>query len=628
MNDIPATAASTENPSLIEDYALIGDCSTAALVSRTGSIDWLCLPRFDSPACFAALLGTPEHGRFLIAPEEAPSATKRQYRDGSLVLETVFTTSTGEVALIDFMVPGAFNSSLVRIVEGRRGRVAMHMELGIRFDYGHTVPWVTRRRGGNGLVAIAGPEMVVLRTPVPLEGKDMKTVARFSVDEGQRVAFVMTHGASHLKLPPSPDPDDALDETEQHWAEWIGQCKFDGLGAAEVRRSLITLKALTYTATGGIVAAPTTSLPERLGGERNWDYRFCWLRDAVITLLAFMGAGYVQEAESWARWLHRSIAGSPAQLQIMYGLAGERRLEETEIPWLPGYQGASPVRTGNAAAAQLQLDVFGEILSALTQAREAGLLPNGEGWSVELEVLEHLEDVWEKPDEGMWETRGGPRHFTFSKVMAWVAFDRGIKDAEANGFEGPLERWRAARDKVRALVFARGYDEEKGCFVQSFGSKALDASLLLMGVVGFIERDDPRMAGTVAAIERELLVDGFVQRYSTEDSGDGLPPGEGVFLACSFWLVTAMHDLGRTDEARALFERLLGLCNDVGLLSEEYDPHEKRFTGNFPQAFSHVALISAAQHLAGNTPATMKKREDAGVPGPLRPAVGAGPDLG
>ena len=587
-------------PPNIEDYALIGDCSTAALVSRNGSIDWLCLPRFDSAACFAALLGTPNHGRFLIAPQAANPKIRRHYRDGSLVLETIFTTPDGEVALIDFMVPGAANTSIVRIVEGRRGCVRMHMELGIRFDYGLTVPWVTKRDGGNGIVAIAGPEMLVLRTPAPLEGEAMTTVSRFDVAKGERIPFVLTHGASHLKLPPSPDPDDALYETQRHWSAWSSQCTFDGPGAEAVKRSLMVLKALTYAPTGGIVAAPTTSLPEKLGGNRNWDYRFCWLRDAVITLFAFMGAGYLEEARSWANWLHRSVAGSPAQLQIMYGIGGERRLEETEIPWLPGYQGAAPVRTGNAAAVQLQLDVYGEVLLALTHARSFGLLPNGEAWSVEREMLEHLETLWQQPDEGLWETRGGRRHFTFSKVMAWVAFDRGIKDAEANGFKAPLVRWRKIRDRIHHLVMSQGYDTEMGSFVQSFGAKELDASLLLLATVGFIAPDDPRMKGTVEAIERDLLVDGYVHRYRTGDDSDGLPPGEGAFLACSFWFATALHDIGRTKDARAMFDRLVALRNDVGLLSEEYDPRAKRFTGNFPQAFSHVALITAAFHLAGH----------------------------
>lgn len=583
----------------IEDYALIGDCCTAALVGRNGSIDWLCLPRFDSPACFAALLGSPENGRFLIAPAHPGAGVARQYRDGGLVLETLFTTPTGSVAVIDFMLPGQGNSSIVRIVEGRGGAVGMHMELTIRFDYGVTVPWVTKRRGGNGVVAIAGPEMIVLRTPVPLEGQHMRTVAAFTVREHERVPFVLTHGPSHLPPPIPPDPDDALADTEAYWAAWSGRCAYQGPAKPAVLRSLVVLKALTFGATGGIVAAPTTSLPEQLGGVRNWDYRFCWLRDAVITLLAFMGAGYLDEAKAWANWLHRSVAGSPEQLQIMYGLGGERRLDETILTWLPGYQGAAPVRTGNAAAGQLQLDVFGEVMRALHTARKAGLLDDGETWSVQRKLLEHLETVWEQPDEGLWETRGGRRHFTFSKVMAWLAFDCGIRDAERFGLEAPLEQWRALRDRIHATVCRDGYDPALGSFVQSFGSTALDASLLLIPVTGFLPVDDPRMQGTVAAIERDLVVDGFVLRYRAESGVDGLPDGEGAFLACSFWLVSVMHMQGRVDEAEAMFARLLGLRNDVGLLSEEYDPRSGRLTGNFPQAFSHVALVITAMRLAG-----------------------------
>ena len=583
----------------ISEYALIGDCSTAALVGLNGSVDWLCLPRFDSAACFAALLGTPENGRFLIAPQHPGKPATRHYRGDTMVLETVFSTAHGEVAVIDFMIPGAGNSSLVRIVEGRQGSVPMHLELSIRFDYGITVPWVTHRNGGNGIVAIAGPEMVVLRTPLELEGRDLKTVAKFTVRKGQRVPFVLTHGPSHLPLPLSPDVEDALYSTEAYWSAWSKRSRYQGPAADVVKRSLLVLKALTYAPTGGIVAAPTASLPEALGGTRNWDYRYCWLRDAVITLFAFMGAGYAEEAQSWARWLHRSVAGSPQQLQIMYGIAGERRLDEFELPWLIGYQGAKPVRIGNAAAGQLQLDVFGEVMAALHQARKTGLLEEIETWSVQRAILEHLETVWEQPDEGMWETRGGRRHFTFSKVMAWMAFDRGITDAEAYGFDAPLDRWRAARQRIHELVWEQGFDQERNTFVQSFGASALDASLLLLPTAGFIEATDPCMVGTVAAIERELLVDGFVLRYRTGQVEDGLPEGEGAFLACSFWLASVMHQQGRTDEAAAMFARLVGLCNDVGLLSEEYDPHAKRFTGNFPQAFSHVALITTAMQMDG-----------------------------
>jgi len=586
-------------PSSIEDYAVIGDCATAALVGRDGSIDWLCWPRFDSVACFAALLGGPEHGRFQVAPANAAQSIKRSYRNGSLVLETVFECEGGQVALIDFMVPGAPGGSLVRIVEGRRGAVPMRLDLALRFDYGMSVPWVTRRNGGNGFVAITGPELVVLRTPVELHGRDLRTFAEFTVGEGDRVPFVLTHGPSHLPPPISLDADDALYATEEYWANWSARSTYDGPWAEVVQRSLLTLKCLTYAPTGGIVAAPTTSLPESLGGVRNWDYRFCWLRDATITLFAFMAAGYTEEAGAWAGWLHRSIAGSPDQVQIMYGIAGERRLEENEIPWLPGYQGAAPVRVGNAAATQLQLDVYGEVMDALHQARSAKLLTNPQSWSLQCALLKHLGEIWQQPDEGLWETRGGRKHFTFSKVMAWVAFDRGVKDAEMHGLEAPLDRWRQVRDQIHATVCRDGYDHKLGSFTQSFGHPALDASLLLIPIVGFLPHDDPRVQGTVQAVERGLLVDGFVLRYRTEDGSDGLPQGEGAFLACSFWLASAWHMQGRHAEAKALFERLLSLCNDVGLLSEEYDPCAKRFTGNFPQAFSHVALITTALTLAG-----------------------------
>ncbi len=583
----------------IEDYALIGDCTTAALVGRNGSIDWLCWPRFDSGACLAALLGNEEHGRFLLAPTVQNGPATRRYRDGSLVLETLFDTPDGQVALIDFMVPESPNSCIVRIVEGRRGAVPMRMELLLRFDYGASVPWVTKRQGGNGIVAIAGPEMVVLRTSVPLRGEAMQTIAEFTVAEGSTVNFVLTHSASHLPRPLSLDADDALYRTEQFWATWSSRMSYDGPWAAAVKRSLLTLKCLTYAPTGGIVAAPTTSLPEALGGPRNWDYRFCWLRDATITLFAFMSTGHYDEASAWAEWLHRSIAGSPEQVQIMYGIAGERRLGETTVDFLPGYQGAAPVRLGNAAATQLQLDVYGEVMDALHQARGADLLTNTETWSLQRALLNHLDTIWQQPDEGLWETRGGQRHFTFSKVMAWVAFDRGIKDAEAFHLEAPLDRWRDVRDAIHAAVCRDGYSERLGSFVQSFGTEALDASLLLIPIVGFLPHDDPRIRGTVAAVERDLLVDGFVLRYRTEGGTDGLPAGEGAFLACSFWLASAMHLQGRQAEARALFERLLALCNDVGLLSEEYDPQARRFTGNFPQAFSHVALINTALTLSG-----------------------------
>ena len=577
---------------------------SGALVGRDGSIDWLCWPRFDSGACFAALLGTTDHGRWSIAPVDALSeATTRRYRDGTMVLETVFRTASGEAVVIDFMPIGAGGSSIVRIVEGRRGRVDLAMMLSLRFDYGDSVPWVTRLEDGNGLRAIAGPHMVVLRTDVPFEGRDMTTQARFSVEEGQSVGFVLRYGASHLAMPAAIDAQASLAATEAYWREWSGRCAHDGRYAPAIRRSLMTLKALTFAETGGIVAALTTSLPEMLGGVRNWDYRFCWLRDATLTLLSFMEAGYFEEAQAWADWLHRSVAGMPSQVQIMYGLSGERRLDEWEVSWLPGYRGAAPVRIGNAAAGQLQLDVFGEVMAALAHARDAGLANAPDSWGLQIALIAHLEEVWRQPDEGIWEVRGGRRHFTFSKVMAWVAFDRAISTAEKLAADETmpddetLARWRAIRAEIHDTVCAQGFDVAQNSFTQSFGSPALDASLLLMAEVKFLPGDDPRMVGTVAAIERGLLANGFVRRYHTEAGPDGLPPGEGAFLACSFWLADAFIRQGRVDEARALFERLLGCCNDVGLLSEEYDPVARCMLGNFPQAFSHTAMIRTAMAL-------------------------------
>ena len=578
----------------IEDYAIIGDCVTAALVGRNGSIDWLCWPRFDSGACLAALVGDEDQGRFLIAPTATATATAtRTYRDGNLVLETLFETPEGSVALIDFMVPGADHSCVVRIVEGRRGRVDMRLALSLRFDYGVAIPWVTQRPGGNGIVAIVGPEMVSLRTPVALIGQGMQTVAHFTVAEGDRVPFVLTHSPSQNPCPPSLDPEDALAMTEAYWAKWAGRCQYDGPWAGPLRRSLLTLKALTYAPTGGIVAAPTTSLPEKLGGMRNWDYRYCWLRDATITLSAFLNAGYTEEASSWANWLQRSIAGSPDQVQIAYGIGGERRLPEWSADWLPGYEGAGPVRIGNAAVTQVQLDVYGEVMDALHRARRANLVLPSDPWSLQCALLRHLEEVWDQPDEGLWETRGGSQQFTFSKVMAWVAFDRCIKDAEQCGLEGSVDQWRTVRDRIHERVCRDGFDASQSSFTQVFGASALDASLLLIPTVGFLPYDDPRVLGTIAAVERVLLRDGYVLRYQSDDGTDGLPAGEGAFLACSFWLAIAWHKTGRRVDAKALLERLLALQNDVGLLSEEYDPVAKRMTGNFPQAFSHVALVNA-----------------------------------
>jgi GH15 family glucan-1,4-alpha-glucosidase len=584
-------------PLRIEDYALIGDCETAALVGRDGSIDWLCWPRFDSGACFAALLGGPEHGRWLLAPRDGEAAATRRYLPGTLVLETEFSTRDGAVAVIDFMPPRTTVSDLVRIVVGRRGRVAMRTELILRFDYGSAVPWVSRLDDG-ALRAIAGPDMTLLRTPAPLHGEGLTTRGEFVVGEGDALPFTLTYAPSHQPAPGAIDPLAALPETEAFWREWSGRCDEAGPWTEAVQRSLVTLKALTYRPTGGIVAAPTTSLPEKLGGPRNWDYRFCWLRDATLTLLALMDAGYREEARAWRDWLLRAVAGSPDQLQIMYGLAGERRLTEREVPWLPGYEGSRPVRVGNAAYGQLQLDVFGEMMDALHHARGLGMPGDGAGWALARELLAHLERVWREPDEGIWEVRGGRRHFTYSKVMAWVAFDRAVRSAEAFGLDGPVDRWRGLRDEIHAEVCEKGFDPGLGSFVQAYDSRALDASLLLLPEVGFLPPDDPRIVGTVAAIERRLVVDGLVLRYDTAEVSDGLPAGEGAFLACSFWLADAYVLMGRVEEARALFERLLALRNDVGLLAEEYDPHAGRQLGNFPQAFSHVGLVNTALNLS------------------------------
>ena len=582
----------------IEDYALIGDLQTAALVGRDGSIDWCCFPRFDSGACFAGLLGTRDHGRWLLAPSGKVRRSTRRYRTDTLILETVVETEEGAVRSIDFMPPRGVAPDIVRIVEGLDGEVAMRSELVIRFDYGAIVPWV--RRVDHTRVAVAGPDALCFRTPVEIRGEDMSTVGEFTVRPGERVPFVLTWFPSHLDLPEEVDPEQALADTEDYWLGWAETCRHTGDYHDEIHQSLLVLKALTYAPTGGLVAAPTTSLPEQLGGVRNWDYRFCWLRDTTLTLIAMLRAGYHEEAVQWRNWLLRAVAGSPGDVQIMYGIAGERRLEERGLDWLPGYDRSLPVRVGNAASEQLQLDVYGEVLDALYQTRAHSGEPDENVWQLVLALLEWLESGWRREDSGIWEVRGPARHFTHSKVMAWVAFDRAVRYQEEFGREGPFERWRALRDEIHAEVLSRAWCEEKQAFAQSYDSDRLDAAVLLMPLVGFLPATDPRVVSTVAAVRRELSVDGLLLRYLPEDGGavDGLPPGEGVFLPCSFWLAAVLALQGRDAEARELFERLLDLRNDVGLLAEEYDPVARRQLGNFPQAFTHLALVSTALTLA------------------------------
>jgi len=584
-------------PLPIEDYALIGDLETAALVGKDGSIDWLCWPRFDADACFAALLGTADNGRWLLAPTAGGLAVTRRYRGDSLVLETRFETADGAVSIVDFMPPGG-GLDLVRIVVGERGTVAMRMELVVRFGYGERVPWVNRQADGT-LRAVAGPDQVVLRTDAQIHGDGPRTIGDFTVREGERFAFTLTYAASHLPPPDPADAEAALVATETFWAEWASKTRPDpSPGGRAIMRSLLTLRALTYASTGGIVAAPTTSLPEALGGIRNWDYRYCWLRDATLSLLALMNSGYYDEARAWRDWLLRAVAGTPSQAQIMYGIGGERRLTEWEIGWLPGYEGSKPVRVGNGAHDQLQLDVYGEVMDALYQAHRGGVASSVDGWSLQRALLGHLAKTWSEPDRGIWESRGAPRHYTFSKVMAWVAFDRGIKLAEEAGLAGPLDEWRAIAARIHAEVCAKGFDPKLNSFVQSYGSTLLDGSLLLLPATGFLPVDDPRIAGTVRAIEGRLVVEGFVMRHDPAEVETGLAHGEGAFLACSFWLVDAWVLLGRRSEAKELFDRLLALRNDVGLLSEAYDVKAKRLVGNFPQAFSHIALVNSARNLS------------------------------
>jgi len=584
-------------PSKIEDYGLIGDCETAALVGRDGSIDWLCWPSFDSEACFAALLGAPEHGRWLIAPAGEITACVRSYRGDSLILETRFETADGAVTVIDFMPPRGKVSDIVRLVRGERGRVALRMELVIRFGFGASIPWVKRTADG-ALLAICGPDMTVLRTPVETRGQDLTTVAEFSVAAGDTVPFVLSYAASHLAVPEAIDADQALRDTEAFWSEWSGRCTYQGEYRDLVMRSLITLKALTFAPSGGIVAAPTTSLPEKLGGARNWDYRYCWLRDATFTLLALVNSGYTEEATAWHNWLLRAAAGAPANMQIMYGILGQRRLLEWQADWLPGYQGAQPVRIGNAAHAQLQLDVYGELIDVFHQWRVADLKLDGESWAMERVIIDHLATIWDQPDSGIWERRGPGRHYVSSKVMTWVAFDRGVKSAERFGLDAPLERWRELRDAIHRDVCANGFDAAQNCFVESYGAQVLDASILLLPSVGFLPAQDPRVQGTLAAIERHLMRDGFVLRHDPREATTETQPIEGAFLACSLWLADAYVLAGEIDKARAMFARVAAVANDIGLLAEEYDSAAKRQTGNFPQALTHIALINTAHNLS------------------------------
>jgi len=579
----------------IEDYALIGDCETSALVGLDGSIDWLCLPRFDSDSCFAKLLGTEDNGFWRLSALK-PCKQERRYRPGTLILETIFDAEQGKVRVTDFMPLKSGHSRIVRIVEGLEGSVEMRSELVVRFDYGISIPWVSRLQDG-ALTLVAGAAMLVLRSEVFMTGLGMSTVGDFTISRGESKSFVLTHQVSYQHEAAEVDPSDLLAQCERFWLSWSGRCEDAGAYSEYVRRSLITLKALTFQPSGGIVAAATTSLPEQLGGSRNWDYRFCWIRDATLSLLTLMGAGYYDEARAWRDWLVRAVAGSPKQLQIMYAVSGERRLTEWEVPWLSGYEGSRPVRVGNAAHTQLQLDVYGELMDALYQARCGGLPENERAWEIQCALLSHLKHIWTEPDEGIWEVRGGRKHFTYSKIMTWVAFDRAIKSAEEFGMDGPVGEWKAIRETIHADVCRHGFDEKQGAFVQVYGEPQLDASLLLIAAVGFLPPDDQRVISTINAIENGLVADGFVRRYDTKAAGDGLPPGEGMFLACSFWLADAYHLIGRESDAKTLLERLLALRNDVGLLAEEYDVGRRRLVGNFPQAFSHMALVNTAHNL-------------------------------
>jgi GH15 family glucan-1,4-alpha-glucosidase len=603
--------------SLIEDYALLGDLHTAALVGRDGSVDWLCLPRFDSSACFAALVGTPDNGFWRIAPASGGRCTRRRYRDDTLVLESEWDTADGTVRIIDAMPPRGEAADLVRIVEGVSGRVPVRVDLRLRFDYGNIVPWMHRpagERAGGRLVGVAGPDSVWLDTPVRLEGDHLTSTAQLDVAAGDRVPFVLTYAPSYDPAPPPVDAEKAVRDTEAFWTGWMSHFRYDGRWEDAVKRSLITLKALTYQPTGGIVAAATTSLPEQLGGPRNWDYRFCWLRDATFTLQALLGTGFDSEAKAWREWLLRAVAGDPADLQIMYGIEGHRRLPELTLPWLDGYEGSRPVRIGNAASTQLQLDVWGEVLDGLHLSREAGIAPEESAWELQRALLDYLEGCWATPDNGLWEMRGPRQSFVHSKVMAWAGFDRAVQAVERFGRDGPVDRWRSLRQQVHDEVCREGYDADRRTFTQFYGSKGLDAALLLIPRVGFLPWDDDRVVGTVEAVQRELCEDGFVLRYRPDaDDADGLPGTEGSFLACTFWLASALHGIGRHDEGERLFERLLDLRNDVGLLSEEYDGSCQRALGNTPQAYSHVGLVNTARHLSGTAPAWASGRDVGGA---------------
>jgi GH15 family glucan-1,4-alpha-glucosidase len=594
-----STPGAAETRLKIEDYGLIGNCRTCALVSRDGAIDWLCLPRFDSGACFAALIGTRDNGRWRLGAAEADARVTRSYRDGSVIIDTIIETGTGRARVTDFMPIGEPNNTIIRIAEGITGSVDLHLDLTLRFDYGSAIPWVIGLEDQSGLQAVCGPDRVTIFSTIPLISEHMETTASFSVSPGQRQVFMLVHNRSHKDMPAKPDHDKALQTTIDFWEDWSKTSNYEGQWTEEVRRSLITLKAMTFAPTGGIVAAATTSLPEQLGSTRNWDYRYCWLRDATLTLGSLLRAGYMGEAKDWRDWLMRAVAGMPDQIQIMYGIAGERRLEEWEVPWLNGYEDSRPVRIGNAASAQVQLDVYGEVMMVLSEGRRLGLADLPDGWGLQQALANHLCAIWRENDDGIWEVRSGRQPFVFSKIMAWSALDRCITDAETHGFDAPLDIWRDNRAAVRAEILERGFNNSLNSFTQTYDSDQLDASLLLIPRTGFLDAADPKVVGTVAAIEKHLVVDGLVQRYNTEESRDGLPPGEGVFLACSFWLADNFAFQGRMDEARALFTRLLSLANDLGLMAEEYSPELKRQLGNFPQAFTHIAVVNTAFCIAG-----------------------------